>query len=212
MEKQDEQQKWLLITTSTAGSSASLRVYVWRRLRLLGAVYLQQSVCVLPVTTYTHREVNRFADRIKRDGGTVRVVGFQATDVAEHRRLITEFNDARDIEYNEVLERVPSFLEELHMERERGRTTYAEVEESEADLERFSSWLNKIAKRDYFDAPKGIEAQRAVEQCSKALAAFEEAALAMENPQDELNNVANISEVLGTLGAVDIDEDTQAKN
>ncbi|MFF7987148.1 Chromate resistance protein ChrB [Streptomyces sp. NPDC007901] len=30
--------------------------------------------------------------------------------------------------------------------------TYAEVEESEADLERFDRWLAKIAARDYFDA------------------------------------------------------------
>ena len=39
--------EWLLITVST-GSAGSLRVHVWRTLRKLGAVYLQQSVCLLP--------------------------------------------------------------------------------------------------------------------------------------------------------------------
>src|SRR6266545_2483165 len=76
-----------------------------------------------------------------------------------------------------------SLLEELETERARGRTTYAEVEESEADLERFRSWLSKIAARDYFGAPNAAEAHAAVERCAAELAAFEQAALAAEAPE-----------------------------
>ena len=179
-----ERNRWLLVAVSTAGAPASLRVYVWRRLRLLGAVYLQQSVCVLPATPDVRREINRFADRVRQEGGAVRVLGFQATDLREHRRLVAEFNDARDTEYAELSDGVPSFLEELAMERRRGRTTYAEVEESEADLERFRSWLAKITKRDYFRASKGEEARLAVEHCAHTLAAFEDAAFAAEEASD----------------------------
>jgi hypothetical protein len=57
---------------------------------------------------------------------------------------------------------------------------YAEVEESEADLQRFERWLGKIAARDYFDAPGGAEACAAVDRCGDALAAFEAAALDSE--------------------------------
>jgi hypothetical protein len=103
-------------------------------------------------------------------------------DPAEQQQVIGEFNAARDAEYAEVLERIPEFLAELVRERARGRTTYAEVEESEADLHRFQSWLAKIAARDYFDAPGATEAQAAVERCATELAAFEEAALAAEAP------------------------------
>jgi hypothetical protein len=38
--------------------------------------------------------------------------------------------------------------------------TYAEVEESEADLERFEKWLAAITARDYFGAPAGAAARR----------------------------------------------------
>jgi hypothetical protein len=171
---------WLLISVSTAGASDSLRVYVWRRLRLLGAVYLQQSVCLLPAVPDVRKEVSRFADRVRRDGGSVRVLGIQLTDSTEQQQLIADFNQARDREYREVLERLPSFLQELDMERQRGRMTYAEVEESEADLERFRAWLAKIAKRDYFHAPLGDDARQAVERCAQALADFEAAAFAAE--------------------------------
>src|SRR6266540_2194052 len=81
-----------------------------------------------------------------------------------------------------LLEGTPAFVEELATERARGRTTYAEVEESEADLERFRSWLSKIAARDYFGAPNAADAHAAVERCASELAAFEEEALAVEAP------------------------------
>jgi hypothetical protein len=58
--------------------------------------------------------------------------------------VVAELNAARDAEYADVLERLPEFHAELDKERARGRATYAEVEECEADLDRFRSWLGKI--------------------------------------------------------------------
>lgn len=195
---------WLLITVSTAGGLPSLRVYVWRRLRLLGALHLQHSVCLLPAVPTVLKEINRFTDRVRRDGGQVRTLSFQITEQAEHDGLVREFNDARNEEYAEILERSPSFLAELEMERQRGRTTYAEVEESEADLERFQKWLNKIAERDYFAAPKGIEARAVVEHCAQEFAAFETAALSAEAPVDEPLEMPTVVHVLGALNTTEL--------
>jgi hypothetical protein len=108
-------------------------------------------------------------------------------DPAEQQQVIGEFNGARDAEYAEILERLPAFREELALERARGRVTYAEVEESEADLERFRSWLAKIGARDYFTAPAGPTARAAVQAAAADLAAFEEAALASEVPEPAVN-------------------------
>ncbi|GAA2896056.1 hypothetical protein GCM10010517_60970 [Streptosporangium fragile] len=171
---------WLLISVTTAGAAGTLRVQVWRKLRSLGALYLQQSVCLLPTRPEVVREVRRLADRVRHQGGTSRVLHAQLTDQAEEQQVIAEFNAARDAEYAEVLERLPAFREELARERARGRATYAEVEESEADLERFRSWMAKIAARDYFTAPAGARARAAIEEAAADLAAFEQAALAAE--------------------------------
>jgi hypothetical protein len=171
---------WLLVTVSTAGAPASLRVLVWRRLRSLGALYLQQSVGLLPARDTTIRAVRRLADRVRRDGGHARMLQLALTDPGEEAAVIEQFRQERAGEYAEVLERIPSLLAELDQERARGRVTYAEVEESEADLERFRSWLGRIRERDYFDAPGRAEAQAAVERCAAALAAFEAEALAAE--------------------------------
>lgn len=173
---------WLLISVSTAGAPGTLRVHVWRKLRSLGALYLQQSVCLLPARPEVAREVRRLVDRVRHQGGTARALSMAFTDPAEEQSVIAELNTARDVEYAEVLERLPSLREELAAERARGNTTYAEVEESEADLERFRVWLAKIAARDYFSAPGGQAARDAVEEAADELAAFEEAALRAEAP------------------------------
>ncbi|WP_328615696.1 hypothetical protein OHS18_02125 [Amycolatopsis sp. NBC_00355] len=173
---------WLLISVSTAGAPDSLRVQVWRKLRSLGALYLQQSVCLLPARPEVVREIRGLADRVRHQGGTARVLSMTFTDPAEEEAVIAEFDAARDVEYGEVLERLPALRRELADERARGNLTYAEVEESEADLQRFRSWLDKIAARDHFAAPGGQDARNAVDEAAAALADFEEAALQSEAP------------------------------
>jgi hypothetical protein len=176
-------ENWLVISVSTAGAADSLRVQVWRKLRSLGALYLQQSVCLLPARQQVVREVRRLADRVRHQGGTARVLPMTFTDSTEEQAVIAEFNAARDAEYAEVLDRLPELRRELADEQARGNATYAEVEESEADLERFRTWMAKIAARDYFAAPEGQTARDAVEQATAELAAFEEAALHAEAPE-----------------------------
>jgi hypothetical protein len=171
---------WLLVTASSVGATDSLRVAIWRKLRSLGALYLHQSVCVLPARADVEREIRRLVDRVRADGGAARVLRITFEDMSEEAHVVSELNAARDDEYGQVLERVPAFLAELRTERARDRATYEEVEESEADLERFRAWLAKIDRRDYFGAPLRADAHAAVERCAQALEAFEAEAFARD--------------------------------
>ncbi len=179
----DADRDWLVISVSTAGAATGLRMQVWRKLRSLGALYLQQSVCLLPARDSVTRDVRRLTDRVHHLGGTARVLRMTFTDTAEEAAIVAEFNAARDDEYAEILERLPELRKELADERARGNTTYAEVEESEADLDRFRSWLAKIVARDYFSAPGGKAARDAVDQAASELARFEEIALQKDTSQ-----------------------------
>jgi hypothetical protein len=177
-------ERLLLVSISTAGGPASLRVQVWRKLRSLGALYLQQSVCLLPAREGLVREVGRLLARVHSQGASGRVLTIEVPDEREYAALVADFNAARDAEYAEVLERTPAMLAEIAAETTRGRATFAEVEESEADLERFRGWLAKIVARDYFAASGRAAAEAAVAECADALAQFEAAALAIETGSD----------------------------
>lgn len=175
---------WLLVVVSTARATSSLRVHVWRKLRSLGALYLQQSVCLLPDRAETSRAVHRLLDRVHREGGNARLLKISLTEPREIAEIVDAFNAERADEYSEVVGRTPAFLEEIEMERSRGRATYAEVEESETDLDRFRAWMSRIRARDYFDASGAAEAEAAIDRCARALAEFEDEALASDAPEE----------------------------
>lgn len=184
---------WLLVSVSTATGAASLRVQVWRKLRALGALYLQQSVVLLPARPQVVRDVRRLADRIRHQGGTARVLTINLKDPAEEQAVIADLNAAREAEYHELLQRLPEIGRELAAERNRGNVTYAEVEESEADLDRFRRWLAKITARDYFATPGRATAQAEIEKVAAELAAFEQEALNSDPLVDSVENTAAVA-------------------
>ncbi len=172
---------WLLITVSTPpGGTSTLRVYAWRNLRRLGAHYLQQSVCLLPATPKATRAAARVVTRLRAEGGHGEMLRIRLTDSNQEAAVIDALQRERTDEYHELVESTRQFHEELEHERRRGRTTYTELEESDADLARYQKWLAAIHARDYFDAPGGQEAVAAVASCEEALAGFESEALSAE--------------------------------
>lgn len=169
-----------MVAVSTAGAAASLRVHVWRKLRGLGALYVQQSVCLLPDLPAVARQVRRLAERVVAEGGQVRVLHAQLTDPGERDGLVAELRAERDAEYADLLGRLPGFFTELETERVKGRVSYVEVEENEADLRRFREWLRRVVARDYFVAPLREEAMAELARAERALEDFEADAYAVE--------------------------------
>lgn len=172
--------RWLLLAVSSPGPSSSLRVYTWRKLKSLGGLYVHQSVCLLPDRPETERAIRRLLAKVRDEGGDARLLHIDLTSAPEEQAVIDQFQAERTDEYNEVCSRTPALMEELDYERSRGRVTYAELDESEADLARLRTWLERIKSRDYFGAPGRTEAEAAVAACASALAEFESDALAAE--------------------------------
>ena len=170
----------MILTVATPGSSSTLRVHAWRKLRALGALALHQGVYVLPQRPPTVRMVNQLLLRLQREGATGRVLHVEMTEPEDERELLEAFGAERDDEYGEIVERTKEFFAEIDSERNRGRTTYTEVEESDADLKRFQKWLAAVRKRDYFGAEGQQAAVEAVAACEAALAEFEAEAFASE--------------------------------
>src|SRR5215472_5427636 len=87
--------------TSRCSYVSHLRVRVWRKLRSLVALYLQQSVCLLPAREPVRRQVRRLLASVRADGGTARSLTVMVDDAAEYAGLVAEFNAERDAEYAE---------------------------------------------------------------------------------------------------------------
>ncbi len=174
---------WLVLSVTSAGAGVpSLRMFVWRGLRTAGALTLQPSVYLLPARPDALRAGRRIVDRVKSAGGQAQMLRMSATEQGDQDWLVEQMQQARDVEYAEVLDRLPSFFAELEKETGGGRVTFAEVEENEADLARFEDWLAKIRARDYFCAPRGLEVISELARAREALTAFEALALDADDP------------------------------
>ena len=101
----------------------------------------------------------------------------------EERAVVEEFNAARDAEYAEVLERIPALRQELAQERARGRATYAEVEESEADLDRFRSLAGQDRRPRLLRRSRRPGSPRRRRRVGRRSGGIREAALRAEAPE-----------------------------
>lgn len=164
--------KWLLIIYKIPAEPSRYRVSVWRHLKESGAVYLQNSVCILPETNANTEIFRSLSNEIEQAGGECLLLTVKPSDESNRQKIIDRFNEERDIEYSEFIEQSQAFLEEIRQETERQNFTYAELEENDEGLKRLANWLEKIKGRDFFSASKASESEKYFALCQDVLEGF----------------------------------------
>jgi hypothetical protein len=164
--------RWLLLIYRVPQEPPGRRTYVWRQLKQLGAVYLQQAAAILPDSPGLRQALEALAARIREYEGEVSLLETTSPDQDWERATIDRFNRARDEEYAELVENVERFEDEIARETRKGKFTFAELEDIEADWEKLGRWRERIRERDFFDAPGCAEAEQALERGRAALQAF----------------------------------------
>lgn len=161
------QKIWNLLIYRVPAQPSTKRVYVWRKLKGWGGLYLQQSVCVFPYKEDFQRDLAALKADILESGGEADLLTVVIDDPEQNAMLIERFHQQAEEDYEEFLDRCRDFHKELDHEREIRNLTFAELDENEVDLAKLRSWLSKIRERDLFDASgyaTGIEALQLCEQ------------------------------------------------
>ena len=163
---------WILAVYRTPSAPSTARVAAWRGLHGLGGLFLGPTVCLLPPGLADGRTLDSIAARVRAAGGTFERLEVESFAESTEIVLRTRYNDGRDAEYAEVVERAEAMLEELEREGARDKFTFAEVEENEADLAKLQRWLRRVRARDVFAAPGRADAVSAVQQAATRLEVF----------------------------------------
>lgn len=163
----DKGVEWLLLIYKIPPEPTRLRAGAWRRLKALGAVYLQNSVAAFPRTTASERALRKLRHDIIEMNGTA--VLTSATVLTGEETLFGLFQAARTDEFEEIVDRCEGFLQEIQKEYDKSHFTYAELEENEVDYTKLANWFAKITERDHFGAEGRAEAQAALDRCERAL-------------------------------------------
>ncbi len=163
---------WLLLIYKVPTEPARKRTYVWRKLKKLGAIYLQQAAALLPDRPDIATEMDDLAQKIVEFEGEVTLLKTQSASSAWEQDVIGRFNQQRDEEYAEVADTAQRVIDELDRETERGKFNFAELEENEESLESVKRWLAQVTARDFFGAPGRKAAERIMEQAEARLQEF----------------------------------------
>ncbi|MEW9672724.1 Chromate resistance protein ChrB [Ammoniphilus sp. 3BR4] len=127
-------QNWLHLLYKLPRNPSKVRVYVWRKLKRLGAVLLHESVWCLPSTLKTREQFQWLVVEIQELGGEASLWETRLVIGGQDEMIIQQFIQQVDKEYKEILE---------------------ELKKEESDLVLLSKKYQQIKIQDYFQSELG---------------------------------------------------------
>ncbi len=161
---------WLLLVYRVPSEPSRLRATVWRRIKSLGAIYLQSSAAALPASTAAERALRKLRSEILDMAGTAVLLSCEA--LAGESDIRSQFQDARDDEYEEIVDKCADFIAGIDKEYRDNHFSYAELEENEVDLVKLRTWLQRVRDRDAFGAAGLQQAVSSLAECEEKLEAY----------------------------------------
>ena len=165
-------QSWLPLTYKAPAEPDKKRIGLWRKLKGMGTIYLQNGVCLLPKSDDHTRRLKILENEIQEMAGESVLLETVALDKAQEDEVVGRFKADCDEEYEEFIDKCDDFEAEIAKETKARHFTYAELEENDVDLKKLQTWLEKIRKRDFYGAERGVEAQRRLDQCEALLETY----------------------------------------
>jgi hypothetical protein len=162
--------RWLLLVYRVPSEPSRLRATVWRRIKSLGAIYLQSSAAALPASTAAERAMRRLRSEILDMSGTAVLLSCEV--LAGEADVRSQFQAARDDEYEEIVDKCADFIAGIDKEYIESHFSYAELEENEVDLVKLRTWLQRVRDRDVFGAAGLEQAVSALAECEEKLEAY----------------------------------------
>ncbi len=178
---------WLVLIYRVPSEPASRRVAIWRDLKRLGALYLQQCVCILPRLGAVADNLERVTLKIEGMGGEHTLFEVPRVRPETESRIISAFRDLRNKEYAEIVEECETkFIKEIDFEHFRQNYTFEEAEEIAQDLDKIRRWYASIRERDWFGADRADDVATWLDRCQTLLAGFEEEVYRRTGSEDNL--------------------------
>lgn len=133
---------WLLFTYKVPNEPSARRVYVWRKLKGLGALLLHDTAWVLPDTAHTREKLQWLTAEVQEmDGGQATLWAAQEVFTGPATDLAQRFTEQVEADYGQIL---------------------AALKKSRADLAELSKRYQQAKQRDYFQSTLGEQVRQAL--------------------------------------------------
>jgi hypothetical protein len=164
--------KWLLFCPQLPATPSSPRVTIWRKMRSIGSIGLDNGLWVLPNNDASADFIKEMQEYVVNQGGTSNTFLANGFNTETENEILLRFAQDRAEEYAELKEQCVDFLSELAKETQRKNFSYAEYEENEQDLNKLENWFEKVKKRDFIHSEQEKSAFEWLEKCREAFQTF----------------------------------------
>ena len=125
---------WLLLHYKLPNKPSALRVYIWRKLKRIGAILLHEAIWVLPDLPRTTEQVQWLTAEIQEMGGEA--YSWRANTILgqDDESITQQFNAQVDAVYSDLLKK---------------------LEKPRADLQEISRQYQQTAAQDFFHSKLG---------------------------------------------------------
>jgi len=171
---------WFVIIYRVPSSPSTARVTVWKKIKELGALPLQQSVYILPGLTNLKDSLVQLQDQITQLGGECRILEVFRIEESQEKELIDGFNRLRTEEYEEILEECEAFFDEVERETRVEKFYFSEVEEIEKRLQGLKEWFQAVVRRDFFNLELRNKVAEVLQECEDRFDEFSRNVLSRE--------------------------------
>lgn len=156
-----ERMRWLLLIYRIPREPSRHRVAVWRKLKALGALYLQDGVAVLPEDVVTREQLEWLQLRVREAGGDATLWEASPNTLAEDKKLAESFRYSREEAYEYVI----AGTERIRRKADLGGEREALLEE----LRKLERAFRDERRRDYFRSPLRKKAAAALKAARGAV-------------------------------------------
>jgi hypothetical protein len=95
---------WLMLVYKIPREPTAGRVYIWRKLKQLGAVLLQDALWVLPATPRTDELLQWLSAEIRELGGEATLWRSEFAFASQEAELVSQFEAEAETIYREILQ------------------------------------------------------------------------------------------------------------
>lgn len=153
-------QQWLILIYRLPREPSRPRVAAWRKLKALGALYLQDGVVALPDDAVTREQLEWLQLQIREANGEATLWQAQPNTSGEEKELVKTFRSAREEAYRTLI----AGAERIQRKAELGGSKALPEELSKLERE-----FRMERRRDYFRSPLRKEAASALRAARQAV-------------------------------------------
>jgi hypothetical protein len=158
------QTAWTLLVYKIPTQPSRLRLLIWRKLQAMGAVYLQDAVCLLPARPDLDENMAYVANSIQEMEGSCHLFSATALLPGSNESIVKEFSEQADERLAEISARLEKVQESLDQ-----AAAHSDLERVEQELKRERVAYLRARRLTYFGSTKEAEVDNRLDALKRAL-------------------------------------------